>query len=178
MKHTSDISDEQLARYLSGTATPDEESEVLDHAAAADEHAEELLDIAAAIRVQQKAQQKQRSARPIYLAAAVLVLLIAAGAGYLFLGNSPDMGGTAASPATAEIKTTDSAEGIPASPATPSQQVKQQEEVRQQQAQQTPTYRMERQEHVTAARQAARYADSVTPSSPDTSKTCLKSITL
>lgn len=175
MKHTDDISDEQLTRFLNGDTTPEEEAEVLDYAASADENAEDLLNIAAAIRTQQKTTTKSRfSFRPVYWAAAVLVLFLAVGAGYLFNGSS--LGGAESTESVIMATTTasDTATGLPV-PATATQSAG---EVRKQLERRQSSYTMERRECVTAAQGVVHYADSTAAANADTQTHCLKSITL
>ncbi|GEM_PF-6899194 len=166
MKHSDIISDELLTRYLSGNATPEEEAAVLDHAAASDENAEDLLHIAAAVRTQQRAEQPpRRTSRPLYWAAAVLMPLLVAGAGFLFFDSNPGSDGGFAAPITAEATTYDSTKTTPA----------QSEALSRHQVQQPHACRLERQQRLTAAQGVIHYADS-TPA--DTYSHCLKSITL
>lgn len=167
MKHTKEISDQQLTQFLSGTASPEQEAEVYDFAAAADENAEDLLNIALAIREQQRTRQRRVAVRRRYAAAAVLALLAVVGAGYLFRPADPGAAGPS-TPVTAGVATADSAALGPRQP-TPAQA----QEVQRQQ--QPHAYRMERRERLTAAQGAIHHADS-TPA--DTHSHCLKSITL
>ena len=75
------ISDELLARYLSGKATPEEESAVLDYLSESDERVEDLLAMSAAIETtkQQDDKTKVRPLWPALSAAASVALLIGVG---------------------------------------------------------------------------------------------------
>ena len=77
------VTDEMIARHLSGKATPEEESAVLDYMSENDEHLEDLLAISAAVEQfgQQKTEYKRR-VRPLWpalSAAASVALLIGVG---------------------------------------------------------------------------------------------------
>lgn len=76
-----DMTDEMIARYLSGKATPEEESAVLDYMSENDEHLEDLLAMSAAVEVN-KEEEPKRQTRPLWpaiSAAASVALLIGVG---------------------------------------------------------------------------------------------------
>ena len=66
------VTDEMIARYLSGKATPEEESAVLDYMSENDEHLEDLLAMSAAVEQfgGQKVEQKKRI-RPLWTALSI-----------------------------------------------------------------------------------------------------------
>lgn len=77
----NDISDEQLARFLTGQATSDEASLVQDACAQSDESMEDILNMVAAIELHQKnasgkVRPAARSVWRYWVAAAVLLLLV------------------------------------------------------------------------------------------------------
>lgn len=75
------LSDETLARYISGKSSADEEADVLDYMAESDENVDELLAVAEAVDQQRKAEKealKKRKTimlRPVLYVAASLVIL-------------------------------------------------------------------------------------------------------
>lgn len=71
------ISDEILARYLSGKATPEEEAAVLDYLSESDGRIDDLLAMSAAVEQFEK-ENTRRLVRPLWpiLAVAASVLLI------------------------------------------------------------------------------------------------------
>lgn len=86
------VTDEMLARYLSGKATPEEESVVLDYLSENDERVEDLLAMSAAIETcstgveesksQKVEESKGRRVRPLWpalSAAASVAILIGVG---------------------------------------------------------------------------------------------------
>ena len=83
------ITDEQLARYLSGRATPEEEAAVLDYLSESDEHLDDFLAMSAAVEVN-KAGEHKRHIRPLWpslsIAASVILFLCI---GLPFLQQSP-----------------------------------------------------------------------------------------
>ena len=86
----ANVTDEMIARYLSGKSTSDEEAAVLDYMSENDEHLEELLAMAAAVEQfgDQKTEHKSRI-RPLWSAlsaAASVALLI--GVGFALWHNS------------------------------------------------------------------------------------------
>lgn len=56
------ISDELIAKYLSGMASPDEEAAVLDYLSENDEHLEDLLNMSTAIELQHKDNDNSKTA--------------------------------------------------------------------------------------------------------------------
>lgn len=76
------VTDEMIAHYLSGKATPEEESAVLDYMSENDEHLEGLLAMSAAIEATSQRGQKSKIVRPLWpalSAAASVALLIGVG---------------------------------------------------------------------------------------------------
>lgn len=89
MQGKEHITDEQLARYLSGRATPEEEAAVLDYLSESDEHLDDFLAMSAAVEVN-KAGVHKRHVRPLWpalsIAASVILFLCI---GLPFLQQSP-----------------------------------------------------------------------------------------
>ncbi len=77
------MTDEMIARYLSGKATPEEESAVLDYMSENDERVEDLLAMSAAVEQfgKQEVEQKKhvRPLWPALSAAASVAILIGVG---------------------------------------------------------------------------------------------------
>lgn len=65
MNNRYDISDEMLARYLSGKATPEEVAVVLDYLSENDEHLDDFLAMSAAVEQFNEAKPKRR-VRPLW----------------------------------------------------------------------------------------------------------------
>lgn len=79
MENKKEISDELLAKYLSGQCTEAEESEVLDYMSQSDENIDDLTNIVAAIETQKKTTRlatKTVTRRFIPWSAAASVLLL------------------------------------------------------------------------------------------------------
>lgn len=76
MNDNTNISDELLARYLSGQVSPEEEELVLNNMAANDENSQELLAMASAIKEQQYSEKPQHSVRPFIWATAASILIV------------------------------------------------------------------------------------------------------
>ena len=79
MENKKEISDELLAKYLSGQCTEAEEAEVLDYMSQSDENIDDLTNIVAAIEAQKKATShatKKATRRFIPWSAAASVLLL------------------------------------------------------------------------------------------------------
>lgn len=91
MNNKKEISDEALARYISGVSSADEEARVLDFMAESDENVDDLLNIADAVRIQQEYEQRSGTVmdaddgrnktrrfvlRPVYWAAASLLVAV------------------------------------------------------------------------------------------------------
>lgn len=89
MNNKKEISDEALARYISGVSSADEESRILDFMAESDENVNDLLNIADAVRIQQEYEKRSGTdldtndvhnrtrrfvLRPVYWAAASLLV--------------------------------------------------------------------------------------------------------
>ena len=80
MENKKEISDELLAKYLSGQCTEAEEAKVLDYMSQSDENIDDLTNIVAAIEAQKKAavlapKKETRRFIPWSAAASVLLLL-------------------------------------------------------------------------------------------------------
>ena len=75
------MTDEMIARYLSGKATPEEESAVLDYMSENDERVEDLLAMSAAVEQYKETRQRQkvRSIWPVFSAVASVILLLGFG---------------------------------------------------------------------------------------------------
>ena len=112
MENKKEISDELLAKYLSGQCTEAEESEVLDYMSQSDENIDDLTNIVAAIETQKKTTRlatKTVTRRFIPWSAAASVLLLI-GLAWFFATRNNGMQVTQ-SPAFAEqdaIEMTDS----------------------------------------------------------------------
>ena len=112
MENKKEISDELLAKYLSGQCTEAEEAKVLDYMSQSDENIDDLTNIVAAIEAQKKAvvlapKKETRRFIPWSAAASVLLLL---GLAWFFTTRNNGMQVTQ-SPALAEqdtIEITDS----------------------------------------------------------------------
>lgn len=91
MNNKKEISDEALARYISGVSSTDEEARVLDFMAESDENVDDLLNIADAVRIQHEYEQRSGTLmnaddgrkktrrfvlRPLYWAAASLLVAV------------------------------------------------------------------------------------------------------
>ena len=85
MKNKKEISDEALARYISGLSSADKETRVLDFMAESDENVGDLMNIADAVRIQQEAEKQagtktegthRFALRPIYWAAASVLVAV------------------------------------------------------------------------------------------------------
>lgn len=79
MENKKEISDELLAKYLSGQCTEAEESEVLDYMSQSDENIDDLTNIVAAIETQKKTTRlatKTVTRRFVPWSAAASVLLL------------------------------------------------------------------------------------------------------
>lgn len=86
------ITDEQLASYLSGRATPEEEAAVLDYLSESDEHLDDFLAMSAAVEVNKEEKQQKHHIRPLWpalsIAASVILFLCI---GIPFLQQSPSV---------------------------------------------------------------------------------------
>lgn len=113
MENRKEISDELLAKYLSGQCTEAEETEVLDYMAQSDENIDDLTNIVAAIEAQKKATAlapKKETRRFIPWSAAASVLLLV-GLTWFFTTRNNGMQMTL-SPALAEQDTIDMTDSI------------------------------------------------------------------
>ncbi len=113
MENKKGISDELLAKYLSGQCTEAEESEVLDYMSQSDENIDDLTNIVAAIEAQKKAASlatKKETHRFIPWAAAASVLLLV-GLAWFFTTRNNGMQMTQ-SPALAEQDTIEMTDSI------------------------------------------------------------------
>ncbi|MCR5445799.1 MAG: hypothetical protein K6E96_09030 [Bacteroidales bacterium] len=83
MSQKTDTSDEMIARYLSGKATPEEEAAILDYIAESDENFDDFLAMSAAVEQSRKQKTEHKSRiRPLWpalSAAASVALLIGVG---------------------------------------------------------------------------------------------------
>ena len=113
MENKKEISDELLAKYLSGQCTEAEESEVLDYMSQSDEHIDDLTNIVAAIETQKKTTRlatKTVTRRFIPWSAAASVLLLI-GLAWFFATRNNGMQVTQ-SPAFAEQDTIEMTDSI------------------------------------------------------------------
>ena len=113
MENKKVISDELLAKYLSGQCTEAEEAEVLDYMSQSDENIDDLMNIVAAIEAQKKAASlatKKETRRLIPWAAAAFVLLLV-GLAWFFTTRNNGMQVTQ-SPAFAEHDTIEMTDSI------------------------------------------------------------------
>lgn len=113
MENKKEISDELLAKYLSGQCTEAEELEVLDYMSQSDENIDDLTNIVAAIEAQKKATSlatKKETRRFIPWSAAASVLLLV-GLVWFFTTRNNGMQMTQ-SPALAEQDTIDITDSI------------------------------------------------------------------
>ena len=113
MENKKVISDELLAKYLSGQCTEAEEAEVLDYMSQSDENIDDLTNIVAAIEAQKKATSpatKEETHRFIPWAAAASVLLLV-GLAWFFTTRNNGMQVTQ-SPAFAEKDTIEMTDSI------------------------------------------------------------------
>ena len=113
MENKKEISDELLAKYLSGQCTEAEESEVLDYMSQNDENIDDLTNIVAAIEAQKKATShatKKATRRFIPWSAAASVLLLV-GLAWFFTSRNNGMQ-MYQSPAFAEQDTIEMADSI------------------------------------------------------------------
>lgn len=89
MNRNADISDEMIARYLSGKASPEEEAAVLDYLAESDERLDDILAMSAAAEINREEKQMHHI-RPLWptlsIAASVILFLCI---GLPFLQQSP-----------------------------------------------------------------------------------------
>ena len=113
MENKKEISDELLAKYLSGQCTEAEESEVLDYMSQSDENIDDLTNIVAAIETQKKTTRlatKTVTRRFIPWSAAASVLLLI-GLAWFFATRNNGMQ-MYQSPAFAEQDTIDMTDSI------------------------------------------------------------------
>lgn len=113
MENKKEISDELLAKYLSGQCTEAEESEVLDYMSQSDENIDDLTNIVAAIETQKKTTRlatKTVTRRFIPWSAAASVLLLI-GLAWFFATRNNRMQVTQ-SPALAEQDTIEMTDSI------------------------------------------------------------------
>ena len=113
MENKKEISDELLAKYLSGQCTEAEEAEVLDYMSQSDENIDDLTNIVAAIETQKKTTRlatKTVTRRFIPWSAAASVLLLL-GLAWFFTTRNNGMQVTQ-SPALAEQDTIEMTDSI------------------------------------------------------------------
>ena len=99
------MTDEMIARYLSGKSSPEEEAVVLDYLSESDEHLEELLAMSAAVEVN-KEEEPKRQTRLLWTAisvAASVTILIGVGISLWHGGYSGSPVGIEPSPAYAQL---------------------------------------------------------------------------
>ena len=110
----SKVTDEMIARYMSGQATPDEDAAVLDYLAESDEHLDDFLAMSASVEQfgndEKKTEKRVRPLWPALSAAASVALLI--GVGFALWNNSQTGSniGIDAAPSYAEQSVIDTAE--------------------------------------------------------------------
>ena len=77
----TNVTDEMIARYLSGVASPDEEAAVLDYMSENDDRLDDLLAMTAAIEQNEGVKQRKRVCPlwPAISAAACITLLLGVG---------------------------------------------------------------------------------------------------
>lgn len=101
----SRVTDEMIARYLSGKATAEEEAAVLDYIAESDEHLDDLLAMTAGVEQFCKRREKKQI-KPVWTivsAAACVALLIGVGVTLWCGGQSGSPVGVTPAPAYAEM---------------------------------------------------------------------------
>lgn len=81
MEKNHSITDEQIARFVAGTATEEERNAVLEYMSQSDENLEEVMAIAEAVQAQRAAATPAHKTSPLVwrIAASVAVILIAGG---------------------------------------------------------------------------------------------------
>ena len=107
------MTDEMIARYLSGKASPEEEAVVLDYLSESDEQLEDLLAMSVAVEVN-KEEEPKRQTRPLWpaiSAAASVTILIGVGITLWHGGNSGSSVGIDPSPAYAQLDSVVETEG-------------------------------------------------------------------
>ena len=82
-----EVTDEQLARYMSGQSSPDEVAEVLDYLSQDDEKIEDLLNMATAVELQSKQQPKRLQLWPLWKYAVAASILLLVGIGFFMRSN-------------------------------------------------------------------------------------------
>ena len=100
----TNVTDEMIARYLSGVASPDEEAEVLDYMSENDDRLDNLLAMTAAIEQNEGGKQRKR-VRPLWpaiSAAACITLLLGVGLSLWHHSMTGNTMGVTPAPAYAE----------------------------------------------------------------------------
>ena len=97
------VTDEMIARYLSGKATPEEEKAVLDYMSEDDERLDDLLAMTASVeRFGTKKEKKHIQLWSVVSAAACVALLIGLGIAFWYNGGHQPTVGIDPAPAYAE----------------------------------------------------------------------------
>lgn len=111
--------DEQIARFLGGTATEEEKNAVLEYMSQSDENLEEVLAIADAVQAQRSSLTSQQSTSKSVawrIAASVAVILLAGGAWLLLRDRGVDL--ETPSSTTVAMNTTPAPTPVPSTPGT------------------------------------------------------------
>ena len=100
----TNVTDEMIARYLSGVASPDEEAAVLDYMSENDNRLDDLLAMTAAIEQNEGVKQRKRvrSLWPAISAAACITLLLGVGLSLWHHSMTGNTMGVTPAPAYAE----------------------------------------------------------------------------
>ena len=100
----TNVTDEMIARYLSGVASPDEEAAVLDYMSENDNRLDDLLAMTAAIEQNEGGKQKKRIRLlwPAISAAACVALLLGIGVAFWHHDMAGNNMGVTPAPAYAE----------------------------------------------------------------------------
>lgn len=109
----SKVTDEMIARYLSGKSSPEEEAVVLDYLSESDEHLDDFLAMSAAVEVNKEEEPKHQT-RPLWpaiSAAASVAILIGVGIALWHGGNSGSPVGIDPSPSYAQLDSIVETEG-------------------------------------------------------------------
>ena len=102
----SEVTDETIARYLSGKATPEEVTDVLDYFSESDDRLDGLLAMSAAVEENEKAtKRKTRPLWPIISVAASVALIVGLAIAMWLNGQSGSVSNIDPAPAYAEQTT-------------------------------------------------------------------------
>lgn len=120
MEQKHNITDEQIARFLSGTASEEEKNAILEYMSQSDENIDELMSIADAVQAQRNNHQavKPSGNRTVAwrIAASVAVILLAGGAWILLRDHGVDL--ETPSSTTVAMNTTPAPTPVPSTPGT------------------------------------------------------------